>query len=400
MLKKIINATLVSLLSIFKIYAMERASSFSEEDKSPRKRLRVEGQRYPSEVKARHEEMMRCLVEDRTAAVYHPRFTSSCYDPADGITKKDPEGNTYLHHAAALGLKNTLAFFVSLGADVNATNTKGYTPLQLAASRGRTAMALYLLKNGANPLLKEAAAETTTCIRVPAKYEVLRMLLEKAGKVYSISQKIREYREYKYAENVEKKDLSKLLKDIKKEIRKAKEHLNLIADAEQDTLLHDAVEMNEPEIVEALIKNGADVNAINKKGRTPLFYVDPYDPGIMATGKGEITFKPCRRKTECRKRCIDLLVNAGADPDVVDNEGYTTLLYIAKEYERRNKLLEGCENAAVRKEVELEIHIILGMINTFLNMFADVTITSPQGKTVYDYTEPYRKPSPEVPLWL
>lgn len=64
------------------------------------------------------------------------------------VNAKDAGGNTPLHTAAEFGRANAVAYFISKGADVNATNTMHQTPLDLATN---PAMIVLLLRHGAVP---------------------------------------------------------------------------------------------------------------------------------------------------------------------------------------------------------------------------------------------------------
>lgn len=66
---------------------------------------------------------------------------------ADFNIKYTNTSRTLLHYAAS---SSTAAFLVSLGMDVNAKDTWGYTPLHLAAERGDKEVAEYLILKGAD----------------------------------------------------------------------------------------------------------------------------------------------------------------------------------------------------------------------------------------------------------
>lgn len=72
------------------------------------------------------------------------------------------------------------------------------------------------------------------------------------------------------------------------------------------TPLHIAAQLGNPDIVDALIRGGADVNATSTAGRTPL----AQSAGAGGAGNTAAT---------------TLLLGAGADPDIADEEGRTAL---------------------------------------------------------------------------
>jgi ankyrin repeat protein len=108
-----------------------------------------------------------------------------------------------------------------------------------------------------------------------------------------------------------------------------------------------------PEITNLLLENGADPNAQNAELETPLHYVcyveaDPADQEFidieiqilknLIAGGANVNIANTRKETPLfqavianRKDCIEILINAGADITVKDDQGKTPLDYGTKE---------------------------------------------------------------------
>ena len=87
-----------------------------------------------------------------------------------------------------------------------------------------------------------------------------------------------------------------------------------IANTYGDTCLHDAVSAAcDKEVLQAIIEHGADVNAANKNSETAL---------MMAREKSNAA-------------AIHVLLNAGADPNIANADGYTSLHHtVRKNYNK------------------------------------------------------------------
>jgi len=92
--------------------------------------------------------------------------------------------------------------------------------------------------------------------------------------------------------------------------------------------IHEAAFNNSTQEVEALINEGADVNACSIDGETPLHYA----------------VFPCAERDDCpcSKEVTDLLIKNGADLYVKDNKKMTPLQY-APEGGKARKILEKAE---------------------------------------------------------
>jgi len=162
----------------------------------------------------------------------------------------DSAGNTPMHKAAYVGNIGVLEYLVSQGADVNAVDKSGWTPLvyslwrvsesipQCTDIRGKTckkveAILAYLVSQGADVNAKTHAGGTP--LHFGAKLESVR--------------------------------ISELL---------ISQGANINAkDSEGTTPLHQAAEGNNNiDVVRFLVAKGADINAKDNKGNTPLNYAN------------------------------------------------------------------------------------------------------------------------------
>ncbi|MEQ8192508.1 MAG: ankyrin repeat domain-containing protein [Candidatus Eremiobacterota bacterium] len=99
------------------------------------------------------------------------------------------------------------------------------------------------------------------------------------------------------------------------------------------TYLHVAVEMNDKEYVQSLIDKGADVNAKDKFGYTPLFFAATYEVAELLISHGAdinarnyYDLTPLHMSVICNnKRLIELFIARGADINVKNKSGLTPL---------------------------------------------------------------------------
>ena len=87
------------------------------------------------------------------------------------IEAGDRQGNTPLHHAANRSpFTGPVDALIKAGADVNAVNNKGYTPLHFAASGGSAAMIRSLMNAGADPSMRNNHGDMASEL-VPWSYD-------------------------------------------------------------------------------------------------------------------------------------------------------------------------------------------------------------------------------------
>ena len=96
------------------------------------------------------------------------------------VNAKDEEGLTPLHLAASWGHKEVAELLIDNGADVNAKDIDGWTPLRKAAWHGRKEIVELLIANGAD--VNATTNRGTTPLDWAANDEIASLIREHGGK--------------------------------------------------------------------------------------------------------------------------------------------------------------------------------------------------------------------------
>ena len=232
---------------------------------------------------------------------------ASCKGNVDGVNAllktganhyiTDADGNTCLHYSIfGKWRREVLEMIIDHGAHVNDTGENGHTALMMACERGNIDGINLLLKAGADVNISCAKGNTCLyrCMIGEYKNEVLQTMISCGAQVNTINEE----------------GLTALMIASK---RGNIDGINLLLKAGADgniscakgnTCLHHCmIEDCKSEVLHALSNSGAQVNAINKRGRTAL---------MIAIEKGHIDG-------------INVLLKAGADPNIIDVDGNTCL---------------------------------------------------------------------------
>ena len=163
---------------------------------------------------------------------------------------------TPLHRAVLKGNKEIVAFLLTKGADVEASNSwPGGTALHYAAEKGYEEIAELLIENGADIDAESASGEAETPLQYAARYDrkdTIKLLLEKGATISTIH--LAAYMG----------DLAKLEAFIQEGV-----DINTL-DGHGYAPLHYATQNGQKESAELLIAKGANVNVKNWGGQTPL----------------------------------------------------------------------------------------------------------------------------------
>jgi ankyrin repeat protein len=222
------------------------------------------------------------------------------------VNAKDNRGMTPLHKAAYYGRRQVAEVLIDKGANVNATDTAGRTPLHIAANFGWKFVPELLLANGANISARDIAGNTPLHAAADSPYvtkDLLELLIAKGTDVNARNE-------------AGQTPLHRLSM-----IRKQGTRLEIPA--------------------EVLLAHGAEVNAKDKSGNTPLHFAvkNGYCKLIdLLQAKGaiiskddkpdeEASFLALGRNERNDAHDLELLLDYGANVNAADRWGWSLLHY-------------------------------------------------------------------------
>ena len=233
---------------------------------------------------------------------------------ADVNAKEISLGNAPLHQAASRGHKDIVILLLQNGADVNVSNKVKETPLHKAVCAGSIDIMKILLEHGANPnqLGKDDMASLHLASHHRERPEALSMLIEYGADVNTMGDDKRQ--PLHVASANQNKEAALVLLENGADIN--------AKDKEGFTPLHETIFAGVPwgekwksvvanqesyegrqEFISFLVGRGAEVNSRNNKGETPLH--------ILVTYMSE--------------KLLVLFLKLGADVNAKDNQGQTPL---------------------------------------------------------------------------
>lgn len=298
------------------------------------------------------------------------------------IEQRDQRGSTLLAYAARAGATNTLCLLLTLGTAVDATNHAGWTPLMESAAKGYSPAVRALLEAGADPNRLGREGETALILASQTDaVEVGRLLLAKGARVdpamlptkVTALEQAALFGHAAFAElllthgaRTDCRDFNgltplhaaasgltrdKLLQSWNSRL----EDLNQQGAADQNLTAITAVVSNQmaeaiaqlPEsikhggrqhrqVAELLLSHGADLEATNNLGSTPLFSAATFTNlavvEVLVAHKANLNATGQRGLTPLAVAALKgndaiaaLLLEAGADANLADYAGFTPL---------------------------------------------------------------------------
>ena len=212
----------------------------------------------------------------------------------DAVSEEENKQTKTLYEAVSEGDLDLAKSLISSGADVNATNNWGWTPLYIASVNGNSDMVNLLISKGAN--LNAQNSEGMT----PLSFAVIEGNSKIAGLL------IESDADMNYKNSSGETLLQIACENGYFEIAAMLIDRGLSINAKNNngmTPLHSALSSGSKGVVELLIDKGANVNIRNNDGFTPL---------ILAASDGQ-------------KEMVELLINKGSDLKMQNTAGRTAL---------------------------------------------------------------------------
>eukprot|EP01100_Stratorugosa_tubuloviscum_P002714 TRINITY_DN1645_c0_g1_i2.p1 TRINITY_DN1645_c0_g1~~TRINITY_DN1645_c0_g1_i2.p1 ORF type:complete len:1407 (-),score=647.45 TRINITY_DN1645_c0_g1_i2:5-4201(-) len=247
--------------------------------------------------------------------------------------KPIPNSISAIHRAVQHGNIECVQLLISAGAEVNFIDSNSETPLHISVSRADTQITALLLEFGADPTIHDATGATALHKAAKnANLQTAQQILDAGTEVDC--QDFQEATPLHYAAKYGAIKVVELF-------LATQANLNA-ADSSGASPLHWAVRNGQFECAQILFANGALLDSEDDRGQTPIFQAIEYP------------------------KCINFLLESGADPNSKDKFGHTVLYAAVK---------KGCEET----------------VRLLTQRDADVTYRDESGNSLIDIADEYIK---------
>jgi ankyrin repeat protein len=320
------------------------------------------------------------------------------------VNAADENGETPLTLAAANGNLNIARLLIAARTNVNAARWTGDTPLMIAAQAGNPELVKLLLDSGAEVNVAESRMGQTALMWAAAEGNAgaVKILIEHGADVMATSKT--GFRPILFAAQSGDVATVKALVTAKADpnykapdgagafsLALARGHedvarymLDFDVDVNQTdrsgaTPLHEAARLNKPALASDLVRRGANLEAVTARpaGRTSFFRIGELTPFLTAAENGHVGM-------------LKLLVESGANPRAKnpDGVGAVTLATQSRKFEALKYLVEtvGLSVNEPRKSGGSPLHTALRfgdpeVVKYLVEKGADLTVKDRQGRT-------------------
>jgi ankyrin repeat protein len=276
------------------------------------------------------------------------------------VNAKNRIGYTPLHHAASGGHSDVVKLLLDCGADINAKGTNQRTPLHYAAEYGDEKTIELLLSKGADINAKDSRNATPLCVAMTSlsdgRREIVDFLVSKGAKVPDfhlasyrgdiaiLNKRLQDGVDINSQEDTGSTPLHFAANSGRKEVVEFLIGKGAQVDAKDIismTPLYYAAMHNDRDIVDLLLAKGADINAKDEGGDYTLLYYaiweDKIKPVELLIEKGaEVNIKASDGYSPLiyaiwmdNRELVEALIDKGADVNAEDNDGYTPFFWAA-----------------------------------------------------------------------